>query len=362
MAVMPKVSVLHRASDTLAASYTLYPLLYKDSVRRVDFFADPAALQADRNRHLLIVGWLQGAKSPSAEDIQWLERLRNKYAVVAYLDCNDGTEIQRAAFMRYFDLWFVKQAFRDRRAYMIDYPGQRFYTPFYIDRYGVSDGDQAQNWSTAVREQDIGKIRVCWNILIGAYPLRPASAKCASFMLNAGLPRLAGRVVYPPPFRKQPSPTLPKCHARFDHRVYRPSVGYQRTLFRETIRNSPEFLVGPVSRRQYNRELRQVQAVLSPFGWGEVCFRDAEAVVSGAVLVKPAMDHVDTWPDIYQPNETYVPVMWDASDVVPKTQSVLGNAPDRQRLSTNAWQALQAAYRRISKRAELLLDTVLAGQ
>jgi len=359
---MTKVSVLYPATDTLAASYTLYPLLHKDSVKRVDFFLDPAALQTDRNRHLLMVGWLRGSKSPSAEEINWLERLRNKYSVIAYLDCNDGAEIQRAAFMRYFDLWFVKQAFRDRRDYMIDYEGQRFYTPFYIDRYGVSDGNQAQSWSTVVPKADIGKIRVCWNILIGAYPLRPVNAKCSAYMLNAGFPRLAGRVVRPPIFRKQPSPALPKCHARFDHRVYRPTVGYQRVLFQDAVRNSPEFLVGPVPRRQYNRELRTVQAVLSPFGWGEVCFRDAEAVLAGAVLIKPAMDHVDTWPNIYEPNETYVPVMWDASNVVPKTQSILRDASERQRLCANAWHTLQAAYRQIPERVEQVLDTVLAGK
>jgi hypothetical protein len=214
---MPNVSVLYRASNTLSASYPLYPLLQGQALRRVRFFRDLSALRSDRNRHLLLVDWLQGAKSPTAADIAMLEQLRNKYTVLAYLDLNDSTEIQRAAFMRYFDLWFKKQVFRDRADYRKDFVGQRFWTPFYVERYGISDGSQAQAWSTAVSEDDIKKVRVFWNILIGAYPLRRLNARCASLCFNAGMPSMARRLVRPPAFRKRPTPTLPKCHARFDY-------------------------------------------------------------------------------------------------------------------------------------------------
>ncbi len=104
-----------------------------------------------------------------------------------------------------------------------------------------------------------------------------------------------------------------------------------------------------------------MQAVLSPFGWGEVCFRDAEAVIAGAVLVKPLMDHVETWPDIYLPRETYMPVAWDASDVVALTQAILGDSTERQRMCTNAWDELHRAYRQIPEKVECFLDTVCAG-
>ena len=36
--------------------------------------------------------------------------------------------------------------------------------------------------------------------------------------------------------------------------------------------------------------------------------------MSGCVLIKPDMSHLETWPDFYIPNLTYIPFKWDLSD------------------------------------------------
>ena len=54
--------------------------------------------------------------------------------------------------------------------------------------------------------------------------------------------------------------------------------------------------------------------MLSPFGWGELCLRDYEAVLGGALLLKPDMSHLETWPDVFVPHDTYAPFDWDATD------------------------------------------------
>ena len=33
----------------------------------------------------------------------------------------------------------------------------------------------------------------------------------------------------------------------------------------------------------------------SPFGWGELGVRDYEIILGGSLLVKPRMDHMQTW-------------------------------------------------------------------
>jgi hypothetical protein len=70
-----------------------------------------------------------------------------------------------------------------------------------------------------------------------------------------------------------------------------------------------------VSKSFYMREMAQCKMVFSPFGWGEVCFRDYEAAASGALLIKPAMDHLQTQPDIFRAGISYVPTRWDLSDL-----------------------------------------------
>ena len=69
------------------------------------------------------------------------------------------------------------------------------------------------------------------------------------------------------------------------------------------------------SRRQFDTVMRRSKIVLSPWGYGEVCLRDFEAMLSGTVLIKPDMGHVTTNPPIYRANETYLPCRRDFSDV-----------------------------------------------
>ena len=54
--------------------------------------------------------------------------------------------------------------------------------------------------------------------------------------------------------------------------------------------------------------------MLSPFGWGEICYRDFEASLGGNLLLKPSMDHIDTWPNIYR-EDCYLKLDWDFSNL-----------------------------------------------
>ena len=66
---------------------------------------------------------------------------------------------------------------------------------------------------------------------------------------------------------------------------------------------------------EYWKTMYLSRAVVSPWGWGESCHRDYEAMLLGAVLVKPTMDHVDCWPQVYEPEVTYVKCATDFSDI-----------------------------------------------
>jgi len=99
-----------------------------------------------------------------------------------------------------------------------------------------------------------------------------------------------------------------------------------------------------IPRRRYLLELLRSKVVFSPFGWGEVCFRDYEAVACGALLVKPAMEHLITSPNIYVNNETYVSVKWDLSDAVEKITDCLKNPDRAKKIARNAQDFLSSYY------------------
>ena len=63
--------------------------------------------------------------------------------------------------------------------------------------------------------------------------------------------------------------------------------------------------------QEYIQSLYQSKMALSPFGQGEVCYRDFEIPEFGVAMIKPNMDIVNTEPNPYIANETYISVDLD---------------------------------------------------
>jgi hypothetical protein len=92
---------------------------------------------------------------------------------------------------------------------------------------------------------------------------------------------------------------------------------------------------------QYWREMRASKACFSPFGYGEVCWRDIEAMLTGTVLIKPDMGHLDVQPAVFIPGETYIPVRWDFADLPEKAALVANDAELRRHITHTAYQTIQ---------------------
>jgi len=91
--------------------------------------------------------------------------------------------------------------------------------------------------------------------------------------------------------------------------------------------------------------MRRSKIGLSPFGMGELCYRDLEYIQHGMLLIKPDMSKVITEPDFFKPMETYVPVKPDWSDLNKIIEKVLANYKDYQYIIDNARDKLTDMYR-----------------
>ena len=72
--------------------------------------------------------------------------------------------------------------------------------------------------------------------------------------------------------------------------------------------------------------MKDSKIVISPFGWGEFSYRDYEAFVLGAMLMKPDMSHINTWPNLYQEDKTYIPYNWNFENLIEKLDFFLSNS------------------------------------
>ena len=77
--------------------------------------------------------------------------------------------------------------------------------------------------------------------------------------------------------------------------------------------------------KDYVNTLLNSKIVISPWGFGEMCYRDFEAMYCGCVLIKPDTSFVQTYPDIFINNKTYIPCKVDFSDLQEKVMYIKNN-------------------------------------
>ena len=91
-----------------------------------------------------------------------------------------------------------------------------------------------------------------------------------------------------------------------------------------------------VSQAEYYAEMLRSRLSVSPFGFGELCWRDFESILCGSLLVKPDMSHVKTWPDLFVPFETFIPVAWDYSDLEQVCAPYIADEEARRTITSTA--------------------------
>ena len=114
------------------------------------------------------------------------------------------------------------------------------------------------------------------------------------------------------------------------------------------------------SRRRYASVMRRSKIALSPWGYGEVCLRDFQAMLSGAVLIKPDMSHVTTEPPIYRANETYLPCQRDFSDLDDLVDRVVSQWKQFRELRERAYELI-TTLRTSRNVAALLAGLIFKG-
>ena len=76
---------------------------------------------------------------------------------------------------------------------------------------------------------------------------------------------------------------------------------------------------------QYINRLKKSKITISPFGQGEICFRDFEAIQHGTLLMKPNQSIVNTYPNIFIAGETYIDINLTWNNLEEKIDYVLDN-------------------------------------
>ncbi len=354
--IMGDISVLS-IHDRVACFHSLHPFLVSGRRDRFDYFdSAEACLKRDKNRTLIMV---RSFIKPDRVDIPLMRRLRDKYERIAFFHDDAGGGIPRLEVLPYVDLFYSKALFKDRSLYGRSLYGKELYSDFFHAHHGVVDPEPRER-PVETRPEMLSRLRLSWNIGVGDYPrgkLRQRVGVAASMAFGFRItPLFYGRGRLPAdPVSANPGTIA--VHARIAP-ASRPSIAYQRKLIMEKIEGNDLFLTGSVSQSVYNQEVARSRIVLSPFGWGELCLRDFEAVLSGSLLLKPDMSHLETWPDVFVPGQTYAPFSWEATDLVETAERYLGDEAERARIARNAYEAYRSQLAQLPERFESIIAEI----
>ena len=154
--------------------------------------------------------------------------------------------------------------------------------------------------------------------------------------------------------RKFVSPDHPRdlINCRFGTTYHLESIRYQRNEIRRILNDYIK--TDKLNRLSYFNEMRSSLASIVPFGYGEITLKDFESFLNGCILIKPDMSHMETWPNFYIANETFIPFSWNLNNLRNCIESVESNYEKFKEIAVNG-QELYKRYTIGNKAYELFV-------
>lgn len=229
--------------------------------------------------------------------------------------------------------YYKTNLLRDRNLYQRPLYGLRAFTDYYHREKSVVDPTPA--YSLAVKNAaQLDKLRVSWNTALANYALLGPRVSALYERLPWGFLMRPNQRFHPPLLDRSIDVS---CRMGLTYKYE--TVAHQRRRLAEVLEKYRR--TDRISKIAYYRELRNSKVVTSPFGYSEVNYKDFETFICGALLLKPDMSHLETYPALYRENETYVAHDWDLTDLTEKVDAILADYPRYIDIARNG----QAEYR-----------------
>lgn len=281
------------------------------------------------------------------ELIEYLLQIKKGNGKLIWFDAADSSGSSDFPIIPFVDVFLKKQVLKDKKYYAgLDVHSN---LRVWID----SEGFGSSSFQPCPLNQ-LHKIKVGWNLGLNDYRYFGYKLSRLSNYLNYSL--------YPIKFSQitesRPLDLTFRGNMHYEKNGH-DRVSEQRNKVLYYLKNvNMNVASGPViPKKSYWKELRKSKLSISPFGWGEVCYRDFESFISGALLIKPSMDHLTTYPDMYVPYETYIPVKWNLDDLPEKLEKIQTNFSQYKHIAIGG----QERYKKVVSDPETFINTLLSA-
>ena len=351
--------------------YTIYPLILNkrklfDLGYNITFYFKISKKLLDCDILILVSKPTQkiiDEKKTSAKNnnalLSYLSEIRSKVKKIIWLDNSDSSSVTNFEVMPYVDIYLKKQILINKSLYDSNFYGGRIFTDFYHKKFRITDKKEFIN-NFPLKKKYESKLRLSWNIGLGnvhnsfnsfykiirlIFPLfvvkkfsdnfiKPEKFREIDFFFRGSIKYDRNTVKF---HREKLYNDLKK---KLGKKNYVSVIG-NNVFHKNSISSFIKKAKGRLSNSEYKKVQNSSKISFSPFGWGELGARDYEIILGGSLLVKPRMDHMETWPNIFIPNKTYVPLEWDFSNLDEICETFIKNDKLRNEIISNS----QEVYR-----------------
>ena len=324
---MVNLNILSPGFTTPNGSAFLFPLLFNEGrlreagIRlRVFRAVSPNLLECD----VLAIDskfhrdhWLTGRERVKEE----LDRFRQSVHSVIWFDTGDSTGNLQVDVFPYVKLYCKSQLLKDRKGYLAPCYGHRVYAEFYHDRFGIED--ENPSYSLPVKHRsDLNRLRISWNSGLANYSLK-GPFRSSWYQKLPVRPILTYPKTWVAPSKSRSLGSSCRMGLRYD----RESVAFQRLQIHQIMKGRVP--TAKIPRAAYFSEMCRSKVSVSPFGLGEMTLKDFEAMICGSLLYKPAMEHLETYPNFFESGKTMVSHSWDLADFSDQLSDCLAKYDER---------------------------------
>lgn len=310
-------------------------------------------LYKDTNKYLILI---RNPKVDTAESIKNIFYiLKKKYEKIFYFDDDASPRVSRVDILKHVDKYFKSKLYKDKNLYQSHYQSIPTYVQYYARM--LSANLEPDSTKDHVDEGVLHKLELSWNLGIGYYPMYTRLFRLASLMAHLLSPKVANfflkkSYIFLRYKKKEKDSDL--ITAQFSTYKDNELYSYQRDkILSEKFEN--HVLTKKQKNKDYNNTLSKSTIVISPFGYGEICFRDFEAILSHNLLIKPNMDHIETYPNIYSKDQTYVSLDWNLNDIKQTINKYSQDNRLKSYIIQNSYMQYEIAKSKITSKLENII-------
>tara|TARA_B100000989_G_scaffold298468_1_gene287943 strand:- start:4510 stop:5643 length:1134 start_codon:yes stop_codon:yes gene_type:complete len=273
-------------------------------------------------------------------------KISKKNPNIIWLDLTDSSGTTSFEVLPYVKKYVKKQFYKDKDFYRKSFFRNRYYSDFYQKKFSLEQ-DYKFKVHKLLEEYD-NKLVLGWNIGVGNFfdivnsnYINKYKTIFQSLTSNNFKELYKNCLGFHNKKRKIRDVF---CSFNLRKNSMKKSIHFQREKVYSILKDHYKIRNDRLNHKQYLTRLRESKVSVGAFGWGEICYREFEAIKMGAAVVFPKVDYLETWPNVYQDNFSYLSYELDFSNLIERIDSILNDQDLQESLIVNSQRIYRSVY------------------